>query len=340
MKGVKGTDGVRWYWKDKARVRLIAESLPGRQIPAALAVYDVLVMLCNDAGDKRFTAHLTTINQYTGLSHRAVARALVNLESLGLVEVSEIRRRQSGAFRPRRFEITKGPVALSDYERATGGDGFLKPPAPFDSAFTSHSAPVALSATKEPVVIEEERTRENKVTKKDAGASVMTIPRAVLDKVEDRLGPGSINQDILAVTRSLVEQHGEEHFLRALSESALRLIPPRNLLPWMRSALDAQSKTGYQWAAKGAAGSLPAKLDEETRFFEGHALYRQLSGDLVSGPSFAWRRIEQLGTRLQIDTSEFQQLDTEPPRSEQERLIRRFVTLVLKATSTPSDAVA
>ena len=186
------------------------------------------------------------------------------------------------------------------------------------------------------------RTEEDvtEIKKEDARETVSTVPPEILDRLEERLGPGSINQDILAVIRALVQRHGPEHFLRALSESALRLVPPRNLLPWIRSALDAQSKTSYQWAAKRRDVAAAVPLDEEADSFERHALYRQLSGDLVSGPSFAWRRIEQLGPRLNIDVSEFQPLDANPPKPEQERLIRAFVTRALQSHPTTQDAVA
>ncbi len=339
MRGVKGTDGVRWYWKDKSRVRLISEALPSRQIPAAIAVYDILVLLCNDAGDKRFTAHLTTICQHTGLSHRGVARAIANLTDIGLVKVSDIRRTHSGAFTPRRFEITKGPVALSDHESATGQNRLHKPSPDDTLASTCHNTPVALSASKDPVVIEEERTREKVV--EEGGAQIFTNITHAERRFEE-LWP---YQGKSAEIRLYIAEHGEENVLKAIHEASLRETELKKLsypILKIRDMLLRQKKLGYTWhpAEKKNGVYVPAvrqQIDEEAAFFERHPLYQQLVNDLTFAPFHALNRIREVAPQFNISIDEFTSLGG-VPKNEQVALIRRFVSLTLRAPTVPADA--
>jgi hypothetical protein len=347
MRGVKGTQGIAWHWKDKARVRLIAASVPRRQIAYVMAVYDVLILLCNDYGDKIFTEHVSTICQLTGMSYKGVARALDALSALGLVTVSNVGREVTGVFSQRTFEIAKGPLALSPNESTTGsGDHTERTPDASTSqtkAPGSSIQPVALSYAKSP---NKERTEEQEQKKEEEDARARDLPPTVATAFEN-WKPAAFNSTIHRDLLDLVAAHTAQNVLRAIEEGMRYTEPVPNPTRFLAGKLDREKSRGYTWLSGSQRGEDKAALrtkataarDPEGVFFQKQTLYRQLDSDLSFGAPHAWERIRSVASRLGIDPAPFSRLDASPSPSKREQitLIRGFVRAVLLASSPPKQ---
>jgi len=348
MRGVKGTQGIAWHWKDKARVRLIAASVPRRQIAYVMAVYDVLVLLCNDYGDKIFKEHVSTICQLTGMSYKGVARALEILSTLGLVTVSAVGRETTGVFSQRTFEIAKGPLALSTSESPTGSDDHQES---MPSAYTSQSSastssiqPVELLYSESP---NKERTEEQERKNDDDDArepegTYVASPQ--LEKaLASHLGPFFWNQEILELVESYVREHSEIQLLKALQVAATSFVERKSLFSWLSTTLTSQKAQGYTWTGppskEDRQKAARQRRDPEAAFFEKQTLYRQLESDLSFGATHAWERIRSVAPRFGVDPAPFSRLDASPspPKREQVTLIRGFVRAVLLVSSPPEQ---
>jgi hypothetical protein len=364
MRGVKGTHGVAWYWKDKARVRLIAASVPRRQVAHTLAVYDVLVMLCNNHGDKRFTEHVSTICQLTGMSFKGVARAMAALQELDLIRVESGGRAASGLFARRTFEITKGPVALSLDESTTGeieadSDGSAATESG-NSTISTPKSPVALSSYESANIRKNKRTRTEEVVvegaraRSDDDSSVLVVDaqsesaaalRTPVTLAFRSWQPLAINTGILADLADLTREHGEAQVLRAIREAQGFAGTVDNPTKFLQGKLTKEKARGYTWQTasergeKPRYGSVPLKpIDPVEARFQKSQLYRQLDADVECGPFFVLERIKDLAPRYNVDLAPYAVLDASPPppKAEQRRLIRAFVATVDPSVTAPS----
>lgn len=177
--------------------------------------------------------------------------------------------------------------------------------------------------------------KDKKVVVVRAREATPTIPEPVRAAVEVHIGPASWNQTIVAAVLRLLERHGEPHVLRAIEEAALRAVPASRFLPYVVRVLDAQAAAGYTWLPRSpswkSAATPPAPTDPETAWFERQQLYRVLDADLSLGPYFVLTRIRDVGAASGVDVTPYEVLDHDPPppKAEQRRLVRTFVTAVL-----------
>jgi predicted transcriptional regulator len=89
--------GVPFAWQDKRILRRIREEV--EDYPSATLVYLALTIAASDTGSDEFKTTQSWLAQLSGVTDRTVRRRLLDLQQLGLIEVSTPRLRAPSTYR-------------------------------------------------------------------------------------------------------------------------------------------------------------------------------------------------------------------------------------------------
>lgn len=226
-KHITGTDGQGWYTKFHDRNEIIRRHLPRRQVPFAIAIYDVLVALANKHGDSRFEERIDTVCFHSAVSYNSVRRVLELLSGI-VIDFTPPARGSEGRYALCQFAILKNTKSVQREIASTSQNPIST------SRSTSDSTSRSTSAT------------NLKLYRKKKKKEEITTTTATCARDEDIVrtafeGGGFIfwNDHALAAVKEF--SANVDGTLKALKKAGEKNVPPNRLIGFVRSFLEREA---------------------------------------------------------------------------------------------------